>query len=97
MLRDMRPWGQQSLLEVAAPDLQFPRDAIDPRIDVDAQRALISMASGTNALAINDAFNALDLVKTGRLGGIYQQDHSGSGIPRSLRRADEARFAARGP
>jgi len=74
MRMDTRPWGQQSLLEVSAPDLQFPRDAIDPRIDVDAQRALISMASGSDAGAINDAFNVLELVKTGRLGGIYKED-----------------------
>lgn len=55
-------------------DLQFPRDVIDSRIDVDAQRALISMAGSTDSATINDAFDVLDLVKTGRLGGIYKEN-----------------------
>jgi hypothetical protein len=55
-------------------DLQFPRDVIDPRIDVDAQRALISMASSSNISEINDAFTILELVKTGRILGIYKPD-----------------------
>lgn len=74
-----RPWREAEGMfeineEVPASDLQFPRDVIDPRIDVDAQRALISMASSRNISEINDAFTILELVKTGRVLGIYKPD-----------------------
>jgi hypothetical protein len=68
------PPGDRELYEVPPGDLQFPRDVIDSRIDVDAQRALISMASSRDLATINDAFDVLELVKTGRLGGIYKEN-----------------------
>ncbi|MFP5287624.1 MAG: hypothetical protein ACLGI9_17950, partial [Thermoanaerobaculia bacterium] len=56
------------------PGVLSTNDFIDPRIDVDAQRALISMASSSNLARINAAFNILALVKDGTLAGIYKPD-----------------------
>lgn len=66
--------GDGELYEVPPGGLQFPRDVIDSRIDVDAQRALISMASSQDVATIKDAFEVLEFVKTGRLGGIFKED-----------------------
>src|SRR6266536_5308943 len=55
------------------PPLQIPRDAIDSRIDVFAQRALLRMLKA-DLSAQADAQEMLCAIKTGRLAGIYKED-----------------------
>lgn len=56
------------------PGVLSTNDFIDPRIDVDAQRALMSMAASSNLAQVTAAFNILALVKAGSLGGIHKPD-----------------------
>jgi hypothetical protein len=52
----------------------FTKSVIDPRIDVDAQRALISMSNSGDPAQMTAASEIVRLVKTQGLLGIYKPD-----------------------
>jgi hypothetical protein len=74
------PPSDAPAVEVAALEPWTTQDVIDPRIDVQAQYALMRMFRGDDSLEQTIASHVLTAIKSGELGGIYQENQQAAAL-----------------